>query len=150
VPNGVSGDVFTPTVGPVDFRVVDIVFQSGGFENQSAAVHAARVRVSSGVDGTAVLMTPAKDLSVPGIRAGMLVSDYAPLVAAARRRHFNGLATINPVIGQLILLYLAALLLADADRAPGGFDTAFRWLGDQFTRHRVEPMSSASPRPPQQ
>lgn len=142
VPNGVSGDIFTPTVGPVDVRVVDIVFQAGGSENPTAAVHAARARVSSGVDGTAVLMTPAKDLSVPGIRAGMLVSDYQPLVAAARRRHFNGQATINPVVGQLILLYLAALLLADADRAHGGFDTTFRWLGDQFTRRRVEPMPS--------
>lgn len=142
VPNGVTGDVFTPAVNNIDFRVVDIVFQAGGFENPTAAVHAARACVGSKLGDTTILMTPAKDLSLPGIRAGMLVSGHPPLVAAARRNHFNRLATINPVIGQLVLLYLAALLLADVDRTSGGFDAAFRWLRDQFNRHRVEPMPS--------
>jgi histidinol-phosphate/aromatic aminotransferase/cobyric acid decarboxylase-like protein len=140
VPNGVTGGLLSPPPG--DFRVVDIVFQARNDTTSDAVIAATRRAVGTSLADSAVLMTPAKDLCLPGLRAGILVSGSAALLAAARRKHFTDLASINPVLGLVNLLYLAALLLAEADREPGGLKTCYQWIRAEFDRFGVEPIPS--------
>jgi hypothetical protein len=139
VPNGVTGGILTPPFPDADFRVVDIVFQASN-DSSSTVAAAARRAVGTGLRDTAVLMTLAKDLCLPGIRAGLLASGSPALLAAARRKHFTDLATINPVLGPMMLLYLTALLLTDADREPGGVTACYQWIRAEYDRSNIEPV----------
>ncbi|MEV0623679.1 aminotransferase class I/II-fold pyridoxal phosphate-dependent enzyme [Nonomuraea sp. NPDC050404] len=143
LPNGVTGTVFTRPELDVDFKVLDIVFQAGGSAQAAAkVVNQARDLVAGGLDTTAIMMTPAKDMCVPGLRTGILISGYPPLIAAAREEQFDRTASINPMIGQVVLLYLAVLLLADAERAGGmhAVEQAYAWIRDRFVEHEVVPV----------
>lgn len=139
IPNGVSGSLAALPAAAVDFRIIDIVFQAG--TASTATVAATRASLAAGLESAAVLMTPSKDLSLPGLRAGMLLSAHPGILQAARRKHFDDLATINPLVGQLMLLYLTGLLMADAARH-NEVDACYRWLAGRFRRHQVESLPS--------
>ncbi|NJP95433.1 aminotransferase class I/II-fold pyridoxal phosphate-dependent enzyme [Nonomuraea sp. FMUSA5-5] len=143
LPNGVTGTLFTRPEMDTDFTVLDVVFQAGGSAQATArVVQEARALVAGGLEATAVMMTPAKDMCVPGLRAGILISGHPPLIAAAREEQFDRTASINPMIGQTVLLYLTVLLLADAERTGGmrAFEQTYSWIRSQFTDHDVAPI----------
>ncbi|MFG1879585.1 aminotransferase class I/II-fold pyridoxal phosphate-dependent enzyme [Sphaerisporangium sp. NPDC049003] len=144
-PNGVTGTLYVPPPVQVDFRVIDVVFLAGG---SGPAPHMVtehvRAALSAGIQDAAVLMTPSKDLCVPGIRSGLLISGHEPLISAVRGEVFDRTASSNPLAGQLVLLYLATLLLAEAADSgrPAAFCDRYRWLRAQYARYRVPALPS--------
>ncbi|MFE6055094.1 hypothetical protein ACFQ6N_30455 [Kitasatospora sp. NPDC056446] len=140
LPNGVTGTGFRPPAVQADFRVLDLVFQAGGHSSgrHMVADHA-RTALAGRLTDTAVLMTPSKDLSLPGLRAGLLISGDTALIAAARDDVFDRVASANPMAGQFVLLYLTVLLMAEAahDSDPGTFARRHAWVRAQYKRHRV-------------
>ncbi|MFF7249921.1 aminotransferase class I/II-fold pyridoxal phosphate-dependent enzyme [Embleya sp. NPDC008237] len=145
LPNGVTGTLHTPPRVDADFRIVDIVFLAGGrAPTRHAVTDRARATLAGRLDDTAVLMTPSKDLCVPGIRPGLLLSTHAPLIDAARDDVFDRSATTSPLAGQVVLLYLSVLLLAEARHTGGNpaFATRHRWLQERYAHHRVPTVPS--------
>ncbi|MFC1435367.1 hypothetical protein ACEZDB_32475 [Streptacidiphilus sp. N1-3] len=140
-PNGVTGTLFRPPATAPDFRVVDVVFLAGG-RGPDLVADQVRAAVADGIADTAVLMTPSKDLCIPGIRPGLLISGHAPLVAAVRDDVLDRIASSSPLSGQLVLLYLAVLLIAQEVRAGrrGNVTARYRWLRQQYLRHHVPTM----------
>ncbi|GAA2254439.1 hypothetical protein GCM10010232_49410 [Streptomyces amakusaensis] len=144
-PNGVTGALCIPPPLEADFRVVDVVFLAGGTGPRPHQV-ADRVRttLSGSVSDTAVLMTPSKDLCIPGIRPGLLISGHTSLLDAVRDDLFDRTASSSPLTGQAVLLYLTVLLLAEAahDRDPAAFTRRHRWITRQYTHHQVPTVPS--------
>ncbi|MFF1678423.1 hypothetical protein ACFVYG_20590 [Streptomyces sp. NPDC058256] len=144
-PNGVTGTLYTPPSQRADFRLVDVVFLAGGTGSQPHQVtHRVRATLAGRVTDTAVLMTPSKDLCVPGIRPGLLISGCASLIGAVRDDIFDRTASASPLAGQLVLLYLAVLLLAEAahERDARSFGRRYEWIARQYARHEVETVPS--------
>ncbi|MFD4634813.1 hypothetical protein ACFVYR_35880 [Streptomyces sp. NPDC058284] len=144
-PNGVTGTLYSPPPVTPDFRVIDVVFLAGGAAEQPHAItETVRRRLAGTVADTAVLMTPSKDLCVPGIRPGLLISGHSSLIDAVRDDVFDRTASSSPLAGQLVLLYLSVLLLAEAahDRDPKAFARRYRWLVRQYAGHEVPTVPS--------
>ncbi|MEU4176377.1 hypothetical protein [Streptomyces sp. NPDC026589] len=139
-PNGVTGTLYAPPPLAADFRVVDVVFLAGGTGPIPHQVtDRVRATLSGQVADTAVLMTPSKDLCVPGIRPGLLISGHTSLLNAARDDQFDRTASTNPLAGQVVLLYLTVLLLAEAahETDPAAFTRRYRWIARQYAHHQV-------------
>ncbi|MFB7673179.1 hypothetical protein ACFC26_17395 [Kitasatospora purpeofusca] len=140
LPNGVTGSSFRPPVVQADFRVLDLVFQAGGLDTARHLVaDHARTALAGHLTDTAVLMTPSKDLSLPGLRAGLLISGDNALIATARDDVFDRTASATPMAGQLVLLYLTVLLMAEAahDDDRRAFARRHAWIRAQYDRHQV-------------
>ncbi|MGA5703066.1 hypothetical protein [Peterkaempfera bronchialis] len=140
LPNGVTGTSFRPPAVQADFRVLDLVFQAGGRDtHQHLVADHARTALAGRLTDTAVLMTPSKDLSVPGLRAGLLISGDTTLIASSRDEVFDRTASPNPMAGQLLLLYLTILLMAEAAHNPDrhAFTRRHAWIRAQYERHQV-------------
>lgn len=139
-PNGVTGTLYTPPPLQAAFRVVDVVFLAGGTgPSPHQVTERVRATLSGGVSDSAVLMTPSKDLCIPGIRPGLLISGSTSLLGAVRDDLFDRTASTSPLPGQVVLLYLTVLLLAEAahDRDPAAFSRRHRWITEQYARHQV-------------
>ncbi|MFJ4774046.1 hypothetical protein ACIP88_33895 [Streptomyces uncialis] len=144
-PNGVTGALYTPPPLVADFRVVDVVFLAGGTgPSPHQVTERVRTTLSGTVSDTAVLMTPSKDLCIPGIRPGLLISGHTPLLDAVRDDLFDRTASSSPLTGQAVLLYLTVLLLAEAahDRNPAAFTRRHRWIARQYAHHQVPTVPS--------
>ncbi|MDQ1031460.1 hypothetical protein QF035_009042 [Streptomyces umbrinus] len=144
-PNGVTGTLYTPPPCEADFRLVDIVFLAGGTgPHPHQVTHQVRATLDGRITDTAVLMTPSKDLCVPGLRPGLLISGSPSLAEAARDDIFDRTASASPLAGQLVLLYLTVLLLAEAAHEPGphAFEHRYRWIVQQYARHGVDTVPS--------
>ncbi|WP_019061463.1 hypothetical protein [Streptomyces prunicolor] len=144
-PNGVTGTLYTPPPRTADFHLVDIVFLAGGSgPHPHQVTHRVRAALNGRFTDTAVLMTPSKDLCIPGLRPGLLISGSPSLAEAARDDIFDRTASASPLAGQLVLLYLSVLLLAEAAHEPNphAFDRRYRWIVQQYARHTVEPVPS--------
>ncbi|MFM9607361.1 aminotransferase class I/II-fold pyridoxal phosphate-dependent enzyme [Streptomyces niveiscabiei] len=145
LPNGVTGALHTPPALPAGFRLVDVVFLAGGTRPDPHLITAAvRAALAGTLTDTAVLMTASKDLCLPGLRAGLLLSAHPSLLDSARADLRDRTACGSPLTGQLMLLYLTVLLLAEAahDRAPTAFTHRYRWLARQYARHGVPVLPS--------
>ncbi|MEV7928554.1 aminotransferase class I/II-fold pyridoxal phosphate-dependent enzyme [Kitasatospora sp. NPDC088779] len=141
LPNGVTGDLFVPPAVQADFRLLDIVFQAGGHAPDPHLItDRARAALNGTLTDTAVMMTPSKDLCVPGLRAGLLISGDTSLINAARDDVFNRVASPSPLAGQLVLLYLTVLLMAEAAHHSSGRAAGRRyaWLRAAYRRHDVD------------
>lgn len=142
VPNGVTGSFFTRPASVVPhLSVVDVVFHAGRYRTSTPTTAAtARDRLRGGLTDSVVLLTPSKDLCLPGIRAGALITANAALVEHVRREQFVRYATLNPLISQLMLTYLLVLLVnnagAEGDRAQAAYD----WASRRYAANHVEPM----------
>ncbi|WP_327258153.1 hypothetical protein [Streptomyces sp. NBC_01244] len=139
-PNGVTGTLYTPPPVAADFRVVDVVFLAGGTgADPHQVTDRVRTTLSGQVSDTAVLMTPSKDLCIPGVRPGLLISGHTSLLDAVRDDLFDRTASSNPLTGQVVLLYLTILLLAEAahDRDSTAFSRRHQWIARQYANHRV-------------
>ncbi|MEV7885144.1 hypothetical protein ACWD3I_25535 [Streptomyces sp. NPDC002817] len=144
-PNGVTGTLYTPPPCEADFRLVDIVFLAGGSGPRPHQVtDLVRATLDGRITDTAVLMTPSKDLCVPGLRPGLLITGSSSLAEAARDDIFDRTASASPLAGQLVLLYLTVLLLAEAahEPVPHAFDRRYRWIAQQYARHNVDTVPS--------
>lgn len=144
-PNGVTGMLYAPPPLAADFRVLDVVFLVGGTgPRPHQVIDRVRSTLAGQMSDSAVLMTPSKDLCVPGIRSGLLICGPGSLVDAARDDVFDRTASSHPLTGQVVLLYLTVLLLAEAahDRAPATFARRHRWIAQQYARHRVPTVPS--------
>lgn len=144
-PNGVTGTLYTPPPLTADFRIIDVVFLAGGTgPHPHQVTDRVRATLSGGVSDTAVLMTPSKDLCVPGMRPGLLISGNTSLLRAVRDDLFDRTASSNPLAGQVVLLYLTVLLLAEASHAPApeSFSRRHRWIAGQYATHQVPTLCS--------
>ena len=123
VPNGVSGTIFSsPDTGGLDaeLTLVDCVFQLGAHREQDSVPALARELFEQfDLERTAFIFTPSKDLSVPGLRAGILVSKNRDLVAFAKADRFERTFSASPLVAQVALLYCLLLLLVEADSRGG-------------------------------
>jgi hypothetical protein len=119
-PNGVSGA--WARTAPVrqalapSFDVVDHVFALPTFQPADEFRAQLRARIGS-LERTAVLMSPSKDLSVPGIRCGIMLTRDPELLAYARADRFERGYSVSVGLGRVAAVHLA-LLLAVFD--PGG------------------------------
>jgi histidinol-phosphate/aromatic aminotransferase/cobyric acid decarboxylase-like protein len=108
-PCGITGkhiDVHPPRG---DLNVYDLVHQMQDLPGEEAARSAARRLWNGRADDSALMLTLSKDLSLPGLRAGVLITANSPLREFARttqmRRHYSP----NPFIGLSVAVYLALL-----------------------------------------
>jgi histidinol-phosphate/aromatic aminotransferase/cobyric acid decarboxylase-like protein len=102
----------------VALTVCDLVYQmqdfDGGVQARTLAEAAAR---AGRLEDVALLMTTSKDLSLPGIRAGLLISRNRGLLKQARASVTERYFSVNPLCVYLCLLYLLLVLLHGAPRA---------------------------------
>jgi histidinol-phosphate/aromatic aminotransferase/cobyric acid decarboxylase-like protein len=120
VPNGVTGTLFFPPRiapslnGEAGLDLVDFVFQLGAFAGAGSLGEPSRSIVhATDLERAVLLFTVSKDLSLPGLRAGLLVSRNRELMRYAKADRFERLYSISPLIGQAVALYLALVLLYD-------------------------------------
>lgn len=120
VPNGVTGSLFAPPAGPgAELTLVDCVFQLGAHDGGAGLAAGTReVLAGRDLERTALVMTVSKDLSLPGLRAGVLVTKSRELMRYARADRFERLYAPSPLAGQVVALYLALLLLHGWRRSP--------------------------------
>jgi len=113
LPNGVTGTLFAPPRGGsarVALSLVDCVFQMGGHVQAPLLAEAAREAVrQEGFERTALIFTASKDLSLPGLRAGLLVSGNTELLRFADEDRFERYYSLNPLVSQVMLAYFTVL-----------------------------------------
>lgn len=130
-PNGVCGGWFdADTVeedlpGPVT-RVVDHVFAVPAFDGVAAVRDEVRRRVR-GLVGTSVMMSPSKDLSLPGLRCGLLVTRDLDLLSYAQADRFERGYSVGLHVPRVVAMHLALLLAAS--EPDGRLDA---WLESRF------------------
>ncbi|NEE14173.1 hypothetical protein G3M58_47905 [Streptomyces sp. SID7499] len=122
VPNGVTGRRFRlPDGTGDDFRVIDSVFQVSAAPGPGPAVDDRHLLDAvRGVDlgRSCVMLTASKDLSVPGLRAGLLITREPGLRRYLEADRFERCYALNPLSTSVIALYVA-LMCARAARAKG-------------------------------
>jgi hypothetical protein len=108
----------------------------------------ARVLASKAPDSSVVMFTASKDLSLPGLRAAVLITKSSELREFVRRIQFERYYTPNPMIGLSVATYLVLLNLAhETNLAPvlGTLLAAYEPLSSilepslaaDFERHRI-------------
>jgi hypothetical protein len=102
------------------FDVVDVVFQLAPPARQAAFEETLRRKVESlNFDSGCLVLTPSKDLSLPSLRAGMIVTHSPAVIEFAKRDRFERSFSVSPLIPFVCALYLGVVLLFRA-RAIGG------------------------------
>nr|BAM98976.1 putative aminotransferase [Streptosporangium amethystogenes] len=122
VPNGVTGRRFRLPAGVGDdFRIVDSVFQVSATATPGSGVddrHLREVVRDIDLGRGCVMLTASKDLSIPGLRAGLLVTRDPGLRRYLEADRFERCFSLNPLSTSVIALY-AALMCARASRRQG-------------------------------
>jgi hypothetical protein len=145
LPNGITGSLFPlppmagPPLGPdAELTLIDCVFQLGAFGSSGSLVERTRQIVRTrDLERSALIFTVSKDLSLPALRAGVLITRNRELLRYARAERFERLYAINPLVGQVVALYFALLLLAlPRSSAPSGPD--WRELNANFCEAGLE------------
>ncbi|WP_331773287.1 hypothetical protein OG948_58880 (plasmid) [Embleya sp. NBC_00888] len=110
LPNGVTGARHTlPDLPEPDFTLVDVPFQIGAEGLHPARMLRDRVR-SLDLRRAALIVTASKDLSLPGLRAALVVSRNRPLLEHLSRDRFERMATSGNPIGETVMLFHTSLL----------------------------------------
>jgi hypothetical protein len=107
----------------------DLVYQLDYDARRGLARSRAR-RAASDLGRAALVMTPSKDLALPGLRAGLLVTEHRGLLDEARAIRFERYFSLNPLVLQVLVVYVA-LLVARSDGAVG-WSVARRILADRW------------------
>ncbi|GGV58600.1 hypothetical protein [Streptomyces massasporeus] len=122
VPNGVTGRRFRLPDGADDgFRIIDSVFQVSAAPGPGTAVddrHLLDAVRDVDLGRGCVMLTASKDLSVPGLRAGLLITKEPGLRRYLEADRFERCYSLNPLSTSVIALYVA-LMCARASRARG-------------------------------
>ncbi|MEU7316525.1 aminotransferase class I/II-fold pyridoxal phosphate-dependent enzyme [Streptomyces sp. NPDC007083] len=110
LPNGVTGARHTlPDLAEPDFTLLDVPFQIGADGPQPAAIIRDRVH---GIDlsRAALILTASKDLSLPGLRAAVVVTRNTKLLQHLARDRFERMAMSGDPVGEVVMLFYASLL----------------------------------------
>ncbi|WP_454197130.1 aminotransferase class I/II-fold pyridoxal phosphate-dependent enzyme [Nocardia sp. Marseille-Q1738] len=111
-PNGVTGSwAATPHTRDAALTVIDHVFALPTYEPPSAFLRNLRTRVDR-LERSVVLLTPSKDLSIPGVRCGTLVTKDADLLAHVAADRFERGYTVHGATVRVSCAHLALLLLS--------------------------------------
>ncbi|MCC2275469.1 aminotransferase class I/II-fold pyridoxal phosphate-dependent enzyme [Streptomyces sp. ET3-23] len=110
LPNGVTGARHAlPQQGTPGFTLIDVPFQIGGEGPQPAAILRDRVE-GLNLHKAAVILTASKDLSLPGLRAAVVISRNKPLLQHLARDRFERMAMSSDPIGEVVMLFYVSLL----------------------------------------
>ncbi|MEV7007458.1 hypothetical protein [Streptosporangium sp. NPDC051022] len=122
VPNGVTGRRFRLPAGVGDdFRIVDSVFQVSATATPGSGVDDRYLREAVrdiDLGRGCVMLTASKDLSIPGLRAGLLVTRDPGLRRYLEADRFERCFSLNPLSTGIVALYVA-LMCARASRTKG-------------------------------
>lgn len=142
LPNVVSGTIFPrplPLPSVPALSVIDCVYQLGEHGSESPIREQLRSLVRElGWEKVALIFTVSKDLSLPGLRSGLLVTGNPDLIRYARADRFERAYAVSPLIGRVLALYFALLLLRNAasegrlSAAQVDIRTAFSEAGGRF------------------
>ncbi|HZM80384.1 MAG TPA: hypothetical protein VFC19_32005 [Candidatus Limnocylindrales bacterium] len=135
-PNGVTGSWFTLPASTLDtpaLRIVDHVFALPTFQAPQAFLATLRGRVGD-LSRTAVFLTPSKDLSIPGLRCGTILTAHPGLVAYMAADRFERGYTTQVGLGRIAAAHLSLLLQAFA--VPGAQE-AFSLAGLRFPEEHL-------------
>ncbi|GAA5604488.1 aminotransferase class I/II-fold pyridoxal phosphate-dependent enzyme [Streptomyces griseus] len=110
LPNGVTGARHTPPArAEPDFTLLDVPFQIGAEGPQPAAILRDRVH---GIDlgKAALILTASKDLSLPGLRAAVVITRNEALLQHLARDRFERMAMSGDPVGEVVMIFYACLL----------------------------------------
>ncbi|MEU8759534.1 aminotransferase class I/II-fold pyridoxal phosphate-dependent enzyme [Streptomyces sp. NPDC048659] len=115
LPNGVTGARHVPLKqARPDFTLIDVPFQVGTEGPQPAAVLRDRVQ-DLDLETAALILTASKDLSLPGLRAAIVVTRNKALLRHLGSDRFERMAMTGDPIGEIAMLFYVSLLaVADA------------------------------------
>jgi hypothetical protein len=148
-PNGVSGELFGAprNASRKRFDLVDIVFQIAAPASMTAVDLSVRAYLKD-LDLTrgAIILTPSKDLCVPAVRAGVVITRHDGMRNYLTRDRSERSFSISPLAGQLMIIYGAVVLLYAAEVKAGqpGFDVEYAWLNEEFARYGSDLLPSRS------
>ncbi len=153
LPNFVTGTIFpNPTIGSDSshkdvLTVIDCVYQLGAYAGPCELTRATAAAVAQyRLDDLVLLFTASKDLSLPGLRAGVMITGNKELLAAARADRFERIYSINPLLGQVMASYFALLLLNQSrsiSDAENNFERTYLKVRKAFSNAGVPLPSSA-------
>jgi hypothetical protein len=117
LPNGVTGARHVlPKQSGVDFTLIDVPFQVGTEGPHPAATLRDRVH-GLDLEAAALILTASKDLSLPGLRAAVVVTRNKALLGHLGRDRFERMAMTGDPVGEVVMLFYASLLaVTDAPR----------------------------------
>ncbi|APE24520.1 MULTISPECIES: aminotransferase class I/II-fold pyridoxal phosphate-dependent enzyme [Streptomyces] len=117
LPNGVTGTRYDlPQLARPDFTLIDIPFQVGSEGPQPAAILRDRAH-GLDLNACALILTASKDLSLPGLRAAVVVTRNKALLSHFGRDRFERMAMSSDPVGEVVMLFYASLLaLVEAPR----------------------------------
>ncbi|WP_326769293.1 hypothetical protein OG978_36315 [Streptomyces sp. NBC_01591] len=120
VPNGVTGRRFRlPDGVGDDFRILDSVFQVSAAAGKGSAVDDRHLREAVrdlDLGRGCVMLTASKDLSVPGLRAGLLITRDPGLRRYLEADRFERCYALNPLSTGVVALYVALMCARAAQR----------------------------------
>ncbi|MFB6815230.1 hypothetical protein ACFCV8_11865 [Streptomyces sp. NPDC056347] len=120
VPNGVTGRRFRlPDGAGEDFRVLDSVFQVSAATAEGCAVddgHLLDAVRDLDLGRGCVMLTASKDLSVPGLRAGLLITRNPGLRRYLEADRFERCYALSPLSTAVVALYVALMCARSARR----------------------------------
>ncbi|MBW3709700.1 hypothetical protein DTB58_38680, partial [Streptomyces griseus] len=92
-----------------DFTLLDVPFQIGAEGPQPAAILRDRVH---GIDlgKAALILTASKDLSLPGLRAAVVITRNEALLQHLARDRFERMAMSGDPVGEVVMIFYACLL----------------------------------------
>lgn len=147
-PNGVAGNAFVlpPGLRQAGFHIMDVIFQLATPQQMAALERPLREALkASDLTRTALVLTPSKDLSVPSIRAGAVITRN-PLVQEFLQRDRNERSfTVSPMVAHICLLHGALSLLYSAWTREGdsGFNSEYAWISRRFVDSECPVLPSA-------
>jgi histidinol-phosphate/aromatic aminotransferase/cobyric acid decarboxylase-like protein len=129
-PNGVTGTWFSTPPAHAHLRVVDHVFALPTYQPGPAFLAELRRRTAD-LHRTVVFLTPSKDLSIPGLRCGTIITGDPDLRGYIRADRFErgyapGVGTARVAAAHLALLLLAFAQRAERRALQGTLRGAFR------------------------
>lgn len=133
-PNGVSGQV--PAVpDPVTERpsLIDLVYQIAAPEQVAAGEELLRIWLAGfDLERSLLVLTPAKDLSLPSLRAGVLLTRSEGMADFLRRDRAERSYAVGPLPTWVCLRYLSLILAYRAHVLENDAHGEWRWLIEQY------------------
>ncbi|MFJ8856078.1 aminotransferase class I/II-fold pyridoxal phosphate-dependent enzyme [Streptomyces sp. NPDC102437] len=110
LPNGVTGARHTlPDGAEPHFTLIDAPFQISAGQPHPIAILRDRMQ-DTDLDRAALILTASKDLSLPGLRAAVIVTRDKALLQHLARDRFERMAMSGNPIGEIVMIFYASLL----------------------------------------
>lgn len=135
LPNFVTGELFDhPALDArrVRLTLLDCIYELGAYGGPGELAQTTRAALDRfALEDVVLLFTASKDLSLPGLRASVLVTGNEQLLQYARADRFERIYSVNPLLGQIMAAYVALLIMNEA-RGADAFESRYRELCDWF------------------